>query len=330
MVESTILSKKMIKPSSPTPSSLSRHNLSFIDQIASSAFSPIVVFYSKPTNNTRQILENSLSKVLSSYYPFAGRIKDDYEYVECNDTAISGCLSHKIADGYSLLKLLKDWAATARLELDFKPSTQFDVHSFSSSSLDRLKDIVAMNSQVQNPIRVEVATALLHKCGSAVSIANLGVFQPSLLCHLMNFLPPLPQNTIGNACYFFGSTAAKENETQSQLRKAKQYIQDKSKDPNQLASHLLEKFKERANKSEKNKFDFYMCSRLCNLGVYKIDFGWGEPIRVTLARNPMKSNFIFLDSPNGDGINVLITLTEADMLIFQSNKELLEFASPVV
>nr|XP_033516706.1 acylsugar acyltransferase 3-like [Nicotiana tomentosiformis] len=286
-------------------------------------------------------------------------------HFDCGGIAVSVCLSHKIADGYSLLKFLKDWAATTRHELDFKPSTQFDAHSFfppmamndlpavmpdivretqrrvsrmyhfSSSSLGRLKEIVAMNSQVQNPTRVEVATALLHKCEAAVSMANLGVFQPSLLCHLMNFRPPLPQNTIGNACYFFGSIAATEDEIQlphfvAQLRKAKQYLQDKSKDPHQLASHLLERVKERANKSEKNKFDFYMCSSLCNLGVYKIDFGWGEPIRVTLARNPMKNNFIFLDSPNGNGINVLITLTEADMLIFESNKELLEFTSPVV
>ncbi|XP_009796801.1 acylsugar acyltransferase 3-like [Nicotiana tabacum] len=416
MVESMILSRKMIKPSSPTD--ISRHNLSFIDHIASSAYVPVAAFYSKPENNISQILENSLSRVLSSYYPFAGIIMDN-KYVDCNDTgaeflnvriscpmseildhayndvtdvvfpqylpwssysngsllvvqlshfdcggiAVSVCLSHKIADGYSLCKFLNDWAATARHESDFKPSTQFDAYSFfplmddppvlrdivrepqrcvsrmyhfSSSSLGRLKDIVSTNSQVQNPTRVEVATALLHKFGAAVSMANFGMFQPSILSHLMSFRPPLSRNTIGNACYFFGSIASTEDEIElphfvAQLRNAKQYLQDKSKDPNTLASHVLENVKERANKSEKStKFDFYMCSSLCNLGVYKIDFGWGEPIRVTLARNPMKNNFIFLDSPNGDGINVLITLREADMLIFESNKELLEFASPLV
>nr|XP_009782895.1 PREDICTED: uncharacterized protein LOC104231586 [Nicotiana sylvestris] len=156
------------------------------------------------------------------------------------------------------------------------------MYHFSSSSLDRLKDIVAMDSRWQNPTRVEVAIELFHKCVAAVSITNLGVCQPSLLCHLMNFRPPLPQNTIGNACYFFGSITTTEDEIQlphfvAQLRKAKQYLQDKSKDPNQLASHVFENVKERANKSEKNKFDFYMCISLCNLGVYKIDFGGVSP-----------------------------------------------------
>ncbi|KAM3307758.1 hypothetical protein P3S67_009502 [Capsicum chacoense] len=44
----------------------------------------------------------------------------------------------------------------------------------------------------------------------------------------------------------------------------------------------------------------------------------------------MKNHFLFLNDPSEDGIDVLVTLTEADVLIFQSNEELLEFASPIV
>ncbi|PHU03635.1 hypothetical protein BC332_28886 [Capsicum chinense] len=91
MASSTILSRKIIKPSSPIPSSLRHHNLSFRDYIANPSYVPVASFYSKPENyNMTQIsyiLENSLSKILSSYYPFAGRIKDN-KYVDCNDDDI--------------------------------------------------------------------------------------------------------------------------------------------------------------------------------------------------------------------------------------------------
>ncbi|XP_060192784.1 acylsugar acyltransferase 3-like [Lycium barbarum] len=88
MVLSTILSKKTIKPSSATPASLRRHNLSFSDHMATPAYAPMAVLYSKPSeNNISQILENSLSKVLVFYYPLAGRLimDDKCSYVECND-----------------------------------------------------------------------------------------------------------------------------------------------------------------------------------------------------------------------------------------------------
>ncbi|KAK6776508.1 hypothetical protein RDI58_027509 [Solanum bulbocastanum] len=89
MASSTILSRKMIKFLSLTPPSLRHHNLSFMDCINLPQYSPFAFFYPKPENYNKnqisQILENSLSKVLSSYY---GRIKDNNTYVDCDDTGI--------------------------------------------------------------------------------------------------------------------------------------------------------------------------------------------------------------------------------------------------
>nr|XP_009778999.1 PREDICTED: BAHD acyltransferase At5g47980-like [Nicotiana sylvestris] len=224
-----------------------------------------------------------------------------------------------IADGYSLSKFLNDWAATNR-ELDFEPSTQFDAASFfppmddppvipdvvreqcvsrmfniSSYSLGKLKDIVSTNSGIQLALK--------------------------LLQHLFINVD---------------STTTTEDEIElahvvAQLRKAKQHQRDKLKDmsPDKIALHALESINVGVNIILERNYDPYMYSSLCNIGLYKTDFGWGKPISVTLARSPMKNNIVFLDDPSGEGINALITLTEADMLIFQSNKELLEFASPV-
>ncbi|KAM3289791.1 hypothetical protein P3S67_018080 [Capsicum chacoense] len=153
------------------------------------------------------------------------------------------------------------------------------------------------------------------------------------MSHVMNLCPPLI-NTVGNACAFFSYVAETEDEVQvphfvAKLRDAKQLLRDKLKDmssSDQIALHTLETVNEAATTSYERIF----CTSLHNLGIYSSDFGWGKPIKVSIPTHPMKNNVNFLDDPNGGGINVIITLREADMLIFQGNKELLEFASPVV
>nr|WDW19628.1 ASAT3-L1 [Solanum aethiopicum] len=427
MASSTIVSRKIIKPSSLTPPSLRCHNLSFMDYISVSKYMPMAFFYSKPQNyNITQIsniLENSLSKVLSFYYSFAGQMKDNTTYVDCNDTgaeylnvrvncsmseilnhprndvvevvfpqdlpwsstlnsspltvqlshfdcggkAVSICLSHKIADGYSMSKFFKDWASTARDEqLDSKPSPAFDGSSFfpllnvppsiptkniepernvsrmyhlSSFSLGRLKaDITATSSgsAVQNLTRVEIATALVHKCGAIASMEQSGVFKPILLSHVMNLRPLIPLNTIGNATSFFSTVAMTEDDINipnfvAQLQKAKQQLRDELKGmtTNQIATHAFLKYKQGPDLKVGNIFHSYYCTSICNFELYTIDFGWGRPVKMTLAKNPRKNFVVFMDDASGNGINVLITLTEADMLVFESNKELLRFASPV-
>ncbi|KAF3659582.1 putative ABC transporter B family member 21-like [Capsicum annuum] len=213
------------------------------------------------------------------------------------------------------------------------------MYHISSFNLTRLKDIVATYSGVvQNPTRVEVATVLLHKCGVAVSMANSDVFKPTLLSHLMNLRPPIPLNTIGNAtCHFVTMAMAEVDSNLSnnvaRLQKAKQQLRDELKDmnTNQIAAHALETIKQGVGLIKRDIFDIYSCTSLCNIELHKhVDYGWGRPVRLSVARYSMKNHFLFMDEPSEDGINVVVTLTEADMSIFQNNEELLEFASPIV
>jgi shikimate O-hydroxycinnamoyltransferase len=86
-----IISKEIIKPSSPTPHHLRNFKLSFLDQIAPSLYIPIIFFYHSnhgvgvdPFERSRS-LKKSLAETLTRFYPLAGApINEDFS-INCND-----------------------------------------------------------------------------------------------------------------------------------------------------------------------------------------------------------------------------------------------------
>ncbi|PWA86866.1 HXXXD-type acyl-transferase family protein [Artemisia annua] len=140
------------------------------------------------------LLKDSLSKTLTSFYPLAGTIKDDLS-IDCNDVEITlqtcygseevvypnlsaPCLfpvndlslkdSSMVMWG-SLLKLGK--CRTARFVFD-------------SSKLAALKADVVANG-IKDPTRVEVVSALLWKCFMNATEEKTGSWKPSLLSHVV-------------------------------------------------------------------------------------------------------------------------------------------------
>ncbi|CAI0627232.1 unnamed protein product [Linum tenue] len=105
-----VVSQETIKPSSPTPNNLFNYNLSFLDQISPPVYNPLILFYPKQINHDSKyddnpstisnLLKQSLSKLLSHYYPLAGRIRDSL-VAHCNDEGIpylEAQVSCKISD----------------------------------------------------------------------------------------------------------------------------------------------------------------------------------------------------------------------------------------
>ena len=91
-MEVKIISKETIKPSSPTPDHLRTHKLSLLDQIeiGESIYIPVILFYSVAPGDSGKIsniLKESLSKTLTHFYPFAGRVKDSFS-IDCNDEGV--------------------------------------------------------------------------------------------------------------------------------------------------------------------------------------------------------------------------------------------------
>lgn len=81
-----------IKPSTPTPHHLRRHNLSFFDRLEAPKYMNTIVYFSSNPSKTRSHISNTLKKsladILSVYYPLAGRIADNNMYVDCHDQGI--------------------------------------------------------------------------------------------------------------------------------------------------------------------------------------------------------------------------------------------------
>lgn len=72
-------------------------------------------------------------------------------------------------------------------------------------------------------------------------------------------------------------------------------------------------------------YSLFMCSSLCRMQLYQVDFGWGNPTRVTLAGTPNNNAIILMDTPNGDGIEAFVSIGEQNMVTFEHDKEILAF-----
>ncbi|KAL8097391.1 diaboline synthase-like [Apium graveolens] len=89
-------SRTNVKPASPTPLKLKHYNLPSHDLMMPDYYMPLILFYPNPQLSNPlasktailSLLKNSLSKTLSEYYPFAGRLSSSGSYVDCNDEGI--------------------------------------------------------------------------------------------------------------------------------------------------------------------------------------------------------------------------------------------------
>ncbi|XP_038725610.1 stemmadenine O-acetyltransferase-like [Tripterygium wilfordii] len=88
-MEVEIVSRECIKPSATTHHP-ETHKISLLDQLVPSTYFPIILFYppnQSSISETSQVLKQSLSKILTLYYPLAGKAKDDLS-VDCNDEGV--------------------------------------------------------------------------------------------------------------------------------------------------------------------------------------------------------------------------------------------------
>uniref|UniRef100_A0A2N9HG74 Uncharacterized protein n=1 Tax=Fagus sylvatica TaxID=28930 RepID=A0A2N9HG74_FAGSY len=86
-----ILSRKLIKPATPTPPHLQSLKISSIDQLAPPTYVTFILYYhanGDENDGKRKGLQKSLSEILTLYYPLAGRYIKDDQLVDCNDEGV--------------------------------------------------------------------------------------------------------------------------------------------------------------------------------------------------------------------------------------------------
>ena len=86
-----ILSKKLIKPATPTPPHLRSLKASSIDQLQPPIHGAFILYYhANGDENSKRSkrLEQSLSEILTLFYPLAGRYIEDMQMFDCNDEGV--------------------------------------------------------------------------------------------------------------------------------------------------------------------------------------------------------------------------------------------------
>ncbi|KAF3684878.1 putative deacetylvindoline O-acetyltransferase-like isoform X2 [Capsicum annuum] len=288
-------------------------------------------------------------------------------HFDCGGIALSVCMSHKVGDASSVHCFLRDWAALTRSSNTIRPSPYFvedsilpspigplvyPVHGlnvetsthyvqkrfiFSSTKLSALKSSI----EVQNVTSNEAVSALLYKCAaSSATVVNSGLFKRSQLVQFSDLRqiisPRLPPNSIGNLLTVFSSPIYHNEEELklpkliTDIRKSINNLSTRNNvEENELAIEMLHVYRTGMEPRHKRKCDVYISSSICKFPLIQdLDFGFGKPIRASIAKGPFDKNMVLMKTYDGGIIEVFICLNEEEMCVFEHDKHLLEFATP--
>ncbi|KAM4102172.1 hypothetical protein ACB094_05G203800 [Castanea mollissima] len=283
-------------------------------------------------------------------------------YFTCGGIAIGACISHKIADGTSFIIFMKNWAATARGQTDiypqFQASTLFPPTStlpglkpatgmtkeklvlkrfvFSSVTIEALKEKYAESSDLECPLhpsRVEALSAFIWSRFVTATQENCGHKKLNLVLFAVNLRtrmdPPLPEFFFGNIIQVATVILSTEERIGlvGKLRAAIRKIDNEYMKKLQDHTQHLDFLKEASEKFLKQDIVQFNFTSWCRFPIYEMDFGWGNPMWIGKASSPFKNTTVFIDTKSGDGIEAWVNLKVEDMAKFESDPEILAYAS---
>ncbi|XP_047975612.1 stemmadenine O-acetyltransferase-like [Salvia hispanica] len=261
-------------------------------------------------------------------------------YLRCGGLAVGISLTHKVADGISIILFVNTWSALARdrdgaslVKLDtatYAPPLDIlqtpcarllDEEVTASNLLFSAPEIAALQERYtagglggRCPSRVEALTAFIWTSYvSAVGIRGQTCMVYNAVDLRSRADPPLSVHQFGNLVSSSKVEAVPGDSGVQLIRKMREAL--KAVDAGYVAGlkkreMQLEVLSTEASRAAVDRFFF---SSLCRFPFYEADFRWGTPDRVIRFGMPVKKSVYFMDTKSGGGIEALIKMTKPDM-----------------
>ncbi|KAK9052179.1 hypothetical protein SSX86_028807 [Deinandra increscens subsp. villosa] len=300
-------------------------------------------------------LDETINQLISNYKLSnnPNLVEVQLNHLSCGGVALVVSISHKVVDGYTMVNFINHWANFTRGGSPKSPtflSSKSDMKLpeiegtntvkyatrrfvFPNSKLNELKNKVNV---LVNPTRVELLSSLIFKCAVSAATTLSGCIQPSDMYHMVNMRRKIneenrPEIAAGNILTLamvkmgadFGEI--KLNEVIDKLRKEITEIKE-VRDVEEVGEVFLNKVSAVGD----DKRRIYLFSSLCRFPLYEVDFGWGKPEQFMLQNGVMEANVVHLiDTPSGEGIEVIVQLEEEEMKIFQKDQEIVAYSQDI-
>ncbi|KAE8123963.1 hypothetical protein FH972_018876 [Carpinus fangiana] len=165
-----IVTREIVKPSSPTPHHLRNFKLSFLDQIAPPSYTSIIFFYDSKQDDLNgdefersSSLKKSLAETLSRFYPLAGTLVYEDFSIDCNDEGVDYIQARAPCKLSEVVE--KPSGKVLNMLLPFDPYTNF-------TELGK-KVLLAVQYNIFECGGVAVGVIFLHKIVDGTSVTTI-------------------------------------------------------------------------------------------------------------------------------------------------------------
>ncbi|XP_076942860.1 17,18-epoxy-17-hydroxycur-19-ene N-malonyltransferase-like [Bidens hawaiensis] len=214
---------------------------------------------------------------------------------------------------------------------------------FDTMAIATLKDQAVIYTSKRRPTRMEVTSALIWKAAAKASLA-VKPFRPQTPHALLSYVnlrsrasPPLPYESIENLIHLATGICFLDSqlelpklvgEIRESIAKINSYHIDsiKGEKGNDVYDGTLNRLKDLMDITEEGDRCLSVTS-LLNNGIYKIDFGWGTPIWFYDMNAGFTRIVALNDTLKRGGVEATVTLTSNEMEVFETDNELLSYAT---